>query len=805
MKFVLRILFSISVTLLFFQCTSKEVKREQLIDFLPGNTSEILKFKNLDATKTSLFNPKTGITLVNDQLYKCFYNNNILTNALVPGNESNLYFNIDKDSIPAYTFVTTYSDSIFKTDGIGGITIDTIKNKRYKLFKNQLDTTVVYTAIKDSFFLASSSHKNIVDLLTLKTTIDPSLQKIENLHTDAPVVLLKQNISLSDNETPYTGWTSLKSNISENGYAGTGVTILNDSLPQLLSAFKGQIPQPLSLETIAPREMLSATAFTLNDAEQFLKNVIVLNDSLTESKELELLDSAIELGSLQLKSGEAYYLKSLDALATTEALAIRLTQIERYRNIQLYDIDNPSFISSEIAPLLPDVATNIYFTIDDYCLFTENIATAQEIISAYINNDVLSQALDYQEVKSAMTSASSYTIIERGDAALTTISDFLDISEIAKPTGNHNAITSLQFSIEGNYAHTTVNYKSVSPKKKVSAGVTEQFRTTLDTPFKTTPLFFRHQSGTNVIIQDDSNVLQMLSSDGKSLWKKELDGPILGKVAHIDIRRNNRKQLAFVTQNSLYVITNQGKDVGPFPIKFRDKITQPLAVFDYENKRKYRFLITQSNRLYMYDSNAKIVKGFTFKQTASPIKHIPKHIRIGNKDYIVITEDNGKLHLLSRTGKERVNTKDIFNFSHIPVQKEGNSFIVITTNNEKKTITTQGKVSTQKLNISDAYSFQMFGRTKITLDDYLLRINGILIELPLGVYTQPQLMTHKGKQYILITETQENKIYLYNKDRKLVNGFPIYGSEEATMAYYKNDLLITTKGDDNELLLYSIR
>jgi len=179
---------------------------------------------------------------------------------------------------------------------------------------------------------------------------------------------------------------------------------------------------------------------------------------------------------------------------------------------------------------------------------------------------------------------------------------------------------------------------------------------------------------------------------------------------------------------------------------------------------------------------------------------------IGSKDYIAITEDNGKLHLVSRTGKERVNTKETFNFSETPVQKEGNQFVVITNDNKKKTITTAGSVSTKKLNVSNAYTFQMFGKTKVTLDDYLLRINGLLIELPLGIYTTPKLITLKGTPYILITETQENKVYLYTtKDRKLVDGFPIYGKGLASINKHNNKLLIATKGDKNELLLYSIK
>ena len=50
---------------------------------------------------------------------------------------------------------------------------------------------------------------------------------------------------------------------------------------------------------------------------------------------------------------------------------------------------------------------------------------------------------------------------------------------------------------------------------------------------------------------------------------------------------------------------------------FKDEITQPLAVFDYDKQRNYRFLITQNKNLLMYDSKGKAVKGFKYKAAQS--------------------------------------------------------------------------------------------------------------------------------------------------------------------------------------------
>jgi hypothetical protein len=92
------------------------------------------------------------------------------------------------------------------------------------------------------------------------------------------------------------------------------------------------------------------------------------------------------------------------------------------------------------------------------------------------------------------------------------------------------------------------------------------------------------------------------------------------------------------------------------------------------------------------------------------------------------------------------------------------------------------------------------------LDDNLLRINGKLVELPFGIYTEPVLFRAKRATYITITETQENKVYIYNTSGELVSGFPVYGSSTAELADALNNdkNALVVKGNDNEVILYSL-
>ena len=93
-------------------------------------------------------------------------------------------------------------------------------------------------------------------------------------------------------------------------------------------------------------------------------------------------------------------------------------------------------------------------------------------------------------------------------------------------------------------------------------------------------------------------------------------------------------QIVFSTPNKIYVLDRLGRDVGTFPLNFKDKITQAISVFDYDKNKNYRFLVTQNKSLLMYDSNGKQVKGFKHKSNAT-VNTSPQHIRYNGKDYIV--------------------------------------------------------------------------------------------------------------------------------------------------------------------------
>ena len=159
----------------------------------------------------------------------------------------------------------------------------------------------------------------------------------------------------------------------------------------------------------------------------------------------------------------------------------------------------------------------------------------------------------------------------------------------------------------------------------------------------------------DIAFQDSENYLNYLSNKGVLNWKKKLSGKIIGDIKQVDIYKNGRQQMVFRTANNLYLIDRNGNEVKQlsFPIN-SSLFNNPISIFDYEKNRNYRILITEDNRIKMYDSNGRIVRGFKHQLFDSNIINSPIHIRIDGKDYIVVQLENGTLKILDRRGRDRI-------------------------------------------------------------------------------------------------------------------------------------------------------
>jgi hypothetical protein len=279
-----------------------------------------------------------------------------------------------------------------------------------------------------------------------------------------------------------------------------------------------------------------------------------------------------------------------------------------------------------------------------------------------------------------------------------------------------------------------------------------------------------------IIIQDSKNILYLINNIGQVEWTKEIDDEIIKEVNQIDSYKNGKLQYVFATAKSLYLLDRKGRDVGRFPLKFKDKITSPVSIFDYDKNKNYRLLITQNDELFMFDSKGNRVRGFDYNKK-NKIVTTPKHFRIDNKD-IIVFKTIDKLTILNRRGAVRINAKTEHNYSSDDVFQYQNFLITSTVKNEIVRIDMRGNTKLEDpmpINskvISDK-------ETTFTIQKNILSNSKINVEIPFGKYDHFKIFSGNNKTYVNIFDSQNNKIYLFDKELNLIKGFPISSKENA--------------------------
>ena len=307
-----------------------------------------------------------------------------------------------------------------------------------------------------------------------------------------------------------------------------------------------------------------------------------------------------------------------------------------------------------------------------------------------------------------------------------------------------------------------------------------------------------------ICVQDTKNHLYLLNENSSVLFDIPLKKPIVGAPQILSLK-NSKAKIAFVTESSLYLVNTNGENLKGFPKQFKDKITQPVSVFNYENDRNFRIVITQQSELFMYDMAGKLVKGFKPKKEAGEIKQAPKHFRISKKDYIVFPQGN-QLKIVNRRGQSRIRIKTPIQFSKNKIYNYKNSFCTTNSLGQFIQVSTNQKLTRKNINLNENHNFTATLNTIVTFNDNQLNIKTKTVEMPYSLYTHPEIFYLKDKIYVSITDLQNQKVHLFDSQGKSIPNFPVYGTSAAILQYSesKRALQLVTKSDDNSLLYYLV-
>ena len=675
--------------------------------------------------------------------------------------------------------------------------------------------------------------------------------------------------------THLANWAELDININEEKILLNGFTYSNDSANNWLNIFSGQSAVNFEIDKVLPASTSVFIAYGIDDQGLFRQNYRnwleregqitayqnTLNEienrtgyeleeefyaflgeeigfAMTDIKNVDRLENRIVVfktrsKSLAEKSLEKFISGYCNRTNQSWSNFVSYCKIDSETKVPVYR-SPVHFIPEKLFGKIFGGSAFSYFTlVDNYLVFGNSFQSLSKIIHNNILQKTLHSDLHYREFADELSDRYNfyfYINIPRGHLQ---IADYLSkgLQEGWKRESkivNKLHAFAIQFSETNSMLYNNVFLKYQPVYREEAQTV---WQSLLDTSFTFKPQLLENHYTHNkeVFVQDFSNKIYLINSAGRVLWKLPLEGKIIGQVYQIDFYKNEKLQILFNTKEKLYLIDRNGNHVERFPVKLRSKATYGLSLFDYEKKRDYRIFIPgEDKKIYVYNKEGKIVSGWSFGHTETTIDSYIHHFRIGNKDYIVVADDN-RIYLLDRKGDSQVKMME-----NIAVSENNDIILDIRSADAAPRIVTTDKSGTvcfvyfdgkiEREKIKDFSPEHFFDYMDINGDGSFEYIYIDNKKLEVYNYRKSLLFSHSFENNIEyrpivytfsstdkkigVVSEQANKIYLFNNDGKLYKGFPVSGNTLYSIGRFKqNDskynLIVGSK--DNFLYNYSVK
>ncbi len=535
------------IILLLSSCSQSSNRNRTLSDFIPEKSAIIFKTNSLETLESDIKNNGLINIISSKNLFEVFKSEFKKFDSLKLKNESLICISGDYD----ISIISTLNEDLTENDSL-----------------QKVEETFYKTTI-DSFIVASTSKVIIDAISSQKKETNPYFYKLLKssnpdssvsmfINTEVATTLLdsiyKQGaIKLHD----IANWISLDTNLEQNQILINGVATVTDTLPKLVNVFKNTIPQQNRTAEITPFEADDFLSLSFDDFSTFNKNIKEFRSSnSTDSTQIDLFKNINEIGIISSKEKAAIALFSSDIIETKDALLAEQRISSTFREINIYDYSDKEFFKSVLSPFV-NVEIDKYLIFNEIVIFSNSEDFLTKIVTNFQSKTTLNDSDIYQDNMIYLSDESSLLFVGNNENLKSVLAK--NISEkhkgdIKNLNLKNYAFSAIQFVNDNSITH--VNGIIQKNKSKANKGsITQQFNTALENDILNSPQIVKNHRNNQkeVIVQDVKNNLYLISNRGKVLWKKRLNGPVLGKAEQIDIYKNGRLQLAFATpKRSLY-------------------------------------------------------------------------------------------------------------------------------------------------------------------------------------------------------------------------------------------------------------
>lgn len=610
--------------------------------------------------------------------------------------------------------------------------------------------------------------------------------------------------------TAWTKWVALDFTGKEEQISCNGLSRLVDTLEQGSTVLAGQRPCGVTIVDAIPDACPLFLRWGARDISALVQRFSA------ERSDIELFskvcDREVALAFLPhaTRMPQESWIVVMGTESPSEALRL-LTEsgsgakydgelvIDRTAKIPLYCWERADFFRGVLGGVVPHGVSRFFMQLDRFLIFAPSEGILREVMISSVRQKMLGRSERWAEMGRSLQSECNFMLYavpaswrDWGGAVFTNAfrSDLASHEESLR----HLMGFSLQLSSAGNiiFYNAFLRYGVVGSRRARTV-----WETRLEAPVTGRPLLMSSHitHGREVLVQDSLGGIYLVNGVGRILWRRPLGEQILGDPQQVDLYKNGKLQYVFTTPTRIWAVDRNGNDVEGFPVVLPAAATAPLAVFDYERSRDYRFAVPCANReLLMFDNRGRRVVGFAPAKSEAEVADLMRFVRVGGRDHIIYSDPN-RLYILNRRGEERVRTES-------PVHRAVGSSIAFETRGAGRILLVdrEGYFTTISLQDGKVERVKLSGWCEGSVVEFVdLTDNGFLdlvIVEERGVRSVAQDGTEifsrqfksplapgvqvfhfgKGDWRIGLLEPESDRIWLLRGDGEVCAGFPLVGS-----------------------------
>lgn len=467
-------------------------------------------------------------------------------------------------------------------------------------------------------------------------------------------------------------------------------------------------------------------------------------------------------------------------------------KITRMENAQVVKMNPTNFPGEIFGKAFSKIKGSYYLITDQYLLVADDVSVLEQTLHMYRTGRTLDMNENFKGFQNNMADQANVSLYVNLRDGLPLISQFVGKQLAFQIHRNKQKLSefeglAVQLTAFNDIIYTNIFLKH-NPNYKEESLIA--WKTALDAPMAGQPHIVEDHVTTsnNLIVFDADNNIYLIDPDGKIRWKKKLAEEHIGEVFVVDYYKNGKYQFLFNSANYLYLIDRNGNNVSGYPIKLRSQATNGIVVFDYNDRRDYRILVSCADKLtYNYELNGKQVDGWQKPRSLEIVtKQVERHIAAG-KDYIIITDIKGNVRIVDRRGQVRISPRGNLEksvFADFYVNKTNSKGILLTSDKQGKLlyVSGNGQLSTTDFGqfsnehfflyedfnqdgsvdfiYLDGNKMKIYDRFKKTLFSY---------DFKNVIITKPRFFNiTKRKRLLGVVSEASREIYLIDKNGKMI-------------------------------------